>query len=77
MDRICSIRIEREREDCRRRQIYDDLAEEIRQRLAEKVEALMAKGMSRKDAEHATRREFGNVARIEEAGHEPSMWPHC
>jgi predicted permease len=58
-----------------RRQIYNDLSEEIRQHLAEKVEALMADGMSRKDAEYAAKREFGNVARIEESGHEPWMWP--
>jgi predicted permease len=57
-----------------RRQIYSDLSEEIRQHLAEKVEALMAGGMSRNDAECAAKREFGNVARIEEAGHEPWMW---
>ena len=57
-----------------RRQIHNDLAEEIRQHLAEKVEALMAEGMSREDAEHAARREFGNVARIEESGHEAWMW---
>ena len=58
-----------------RRQIYDDLAEEIRQHLAEKVEALMTEGMSRGDAEYAARREFGNFARIEESGHEAWMWP--
>jgi hypothetical protein len=55
------------------RQIYSDLSEEIQQHLAEKVEALMAGGMSRKDAEYAARREFGNIARIEESGHEPWM----
>jgi len=60
-----------------RRQIYKDLTEEIRQHLAEKVEALMAEGMSPNDAEHAARREFGNVARIEESGHEPWMWPRA
>jgi predicted permease len=58
-----------------RRQIYNDFAEEIRQHLAEKVEALMAEGMSRQDAEYAAKREFGNIARIEESGHEPWMWP--
>jgi hypothetical protein len=60
-----------------RRQIYKDLTEEIRQHLAEKVEALMAEGMSPNDAEHAARREFGNVACIEESGHEPWMWPRA
>jgi predicted permease len=60
-----------------RRQIYTDLSEEIHQHLAEKVEALIAEGMSRKDAEYAAKREFGNIARIEEAGHEPWMWPRA
>jgi predicted permease len=57
-----------------RRQIYNDLAEEIQQHLAEKVETLMAGGMSRRDAEYAAMRQFGNVALIEESGHEPWMW---
>jgi predicted permease len=58
-----------------RRQIYNDLSEEIQQHLAEKVEALMAGGMSRKDAEYAATREFGNVTRVEESGREAWMWP--
>src|SRR6201986_1155740 len=60
-----------------RRQIYSDLSEEIQQHLPEKVEALMAGGMTRKDAEYTARREFGNIARIEEDGHEPWMWPRA
>src|SRR6478609_6788033 len=60
-----------------RRQIYNDLSEEIRQHLAEKVEALIAEGMSCKDAEYAAKREFGNIARIEESGHQPWMWPRA
>ena len=48
----------------RRRQIYRDLFEEIQQHLAEKVDELIAGGMSRKDDEYAARREFGNVARM-------------
>ena len=60
-----------------RRQIYNDLSEEIRQHLTEKVEALMAGGMSRKDAEFLAKREFGNLARIEESGHEAWMWPRA
>jgi predicted permease len=58
-----------------RRRIYDDLAEEIRLHLEEKTEALMEEGMSREEAEHAARREFGNVTRIEERGREAWMWP--
>src|ERR1700759_3171553 len=60
-----------------RRQIYSDLTEEIRQHLAEKTEALIAEGMSRKEAEYTAKREFGNVARIEESGHHPWMWPRA
>jgi len=54
---------------------YDDLAEEIRQHLDERVEALMTEGMSREDAEHAARREFGNAALLEERGREAWQWP--
>ena len=53
------------------RRIFDDLSEEIRQHLDEKIEALMAEGISRQEAEHTARREFGNVTRIEERGREP------
>ncbi|MGB9415860.1 MAG: ABC transporter permease, partial [Acidobacteriaceae bacterium] len=60
-----------------RRQIYSDLSEEIRLHLSEKVEALMAEGMTRKDAEYAAKREFGNLARIEESGHQAWMWPRA
>jgi putative ABC transport system permease protein len=58
-----------------RRKIYDDLSEEIRQHLDEKIDALVAEGMSREEAVHAARREFGNVTRIEERGRETWMWP--
>lgn len=57
-----------------RRQIYRDLKEEIQQHLEEKVEALMAAGLSRRDAEDAARREFGNTTTIEESGREVWMW---
>ena len=58
-----------------RRRIYSDLSEEIEQHLVEKMEALMAGGMSREDAEHAAKREFGNVARIKERSREPWRRP--
>jgi predicted permease len=54
---------------------YDDLAEEIRQHLDERVEALVGEGMNREEAEHAARREFGNVTLIEERGREAWQWP--
>jgi predicted permease len=58
-----------------RSKVYDDLAEEIRQHLDERVEVLIADGLSREDAEHAARREFGNVTLIEERGREAWRWP--
>jgi len=58
-----------------RRRIYNDLTEEIWQHIDEKTEALMAEGMSRGEAEHAARREFGNISLVEERGREAWMWP--
>jgi predicted permease len=58
-----------------RRRIYDDLHEEIEQHLAEQVEALVAGGMGRQEAEQAARRAFGNVTRLEESGREAWIWP--
>lgn len=58
-----------------RRRIFDDLSEEIEQHLEEKIEALMAEGMSRRQAVASARREFGNVMRIEEQSREPWIWP--
>ena len=58
-----------------RGRVYDNLAEEIRQHLDERVAALMAEGMNREDAEHAARREFGNVTLMEERGREAWQWP--
>jgi len=57
-----------------RRGIYDDLSEEIQQHLAEKVDALMAEGLSREEAEHEARRVFGNVTLTEESGREVWRW---
>lgn len=59
----------------RRRRIYEDMQEEIRAHLDEQVDALMAEGMTRTDAEAAARRRFGNVTRIEEKGREAWMMP--
>jgi len=58
-----------------RRKIYNDLSEEIRQHIAEKVETLVASGMSHREAEYKAKREFGNVARIEQSGREAWLWP--
>jgi uncharacterized protein YoaH (UPF0181 family) len=47
-----------------RRRLYDDLSEEIRQHLEQKIEELVAGGMSRKEAAAAARREFGNLTLV-------------
>jgi predicted permease len=58
-----------------RRRFYDDLSEEIRQHVQEKIEELLASGMSRKEAAAAARREFGNATLIEEDGRNVWRWP--
>jgi putative ABC transport system permease protein len=58
-----------------RRRLYLDLSEEIREHLEEKIDALVANGMSRTDAEAAARREFGNVTLTEEASRAVWRWP--
>ena len=59
----------------KRRRVYAELSEEIREHLQEKIEELLATGMSRKEAAAAARREFGNVALIEEDSREVWRWP--
>ena len=58
-----------------RRRLSSDLSEEIQQHLEEEVEELVQEGMPREEALHCARREFGNVARIEEQGREVWAWP--
>jgi putative ABC transport system permease protein len=58
-----------------RRQIEKDLSEEIRTHLEEKVEELVEDGMPREEAVFAARREFGNVALIEQHSRETWAWP--
>ena len=57
-----------------RRARYAELSQEIQEHLEQKVEALMDEGMSRKDAGHEARREFGNVTLMERDGREPWRW---
>jgi putative ABC transport system permease protein len=60
----------------RRRSIYRDLSEELRQHLDEKTEQLMRDdGLSRKDAEQAARRAFGNATLVEERSRSVWQWP--
>ena len=58
-----------------RRRRYRELAESMREHLSERVEALIAEGLSRTDAEYQARKEFGNVTRIEEQSREVWQWP--
>ncbi|MDE3136254.1 MAG: ABC transporter permease [Acidobacteriota bacterium] len=58
-----------------RRRVYGDLSEEIRAHLHEKAEELVASGMPREEAEHAARREFGNIRLTEQDAREVWRWP--
>jgi putative ABC transport system permease protein len=58
-----------------RRRRYDELAESIREHLEEKIEDMMEEGLSREEATHKARREFGNVTLIEEGSREVWQWP--
>ena len=58
-----------------RRRLYGELSAEIQEHLAEKVDELVASGMSREEATFAARREFGNVLLIEERSREVWQWP--
>jgi hypothetical protein len=57
-----------------RRRIYGDLSEEIREHLEEKIEELVAGGMSRKEATYSARREFGSVRLTEEDSRAVWRW---
>jgi predicted permease len=57
-----------------RRRIDADLAEELREHLEEKIDALVAQGVSHHDAVQRARREFGNVALVEEQARDVWKW---
>ncbi len=59
----------------RRRNLYSDLAEEMRLHLEERTDQLMREGMSRDEAELAARRAFGNRTVLEERSREVWQWP--
>jgi len=59
----------------RRRDLYRDLAEEMREHIEEKTEQFVREGMSREEAGHAARRAFGNATVMEERGREVWQWP--
>jgi predicted permease len=58
-----------------RRRRYHQLSESIREHLDETIDELMNNGMSREEAARAARRQFGNVALLEERGREVWQWP--
>jgi len=58
-----------------RRRLYSDLPAEIEQHLSEKIDELVAGGMSREEATRAARREFGNATLLEERSREVWQWP--
>jgi predicted permease len=57
-----------------RRRSYSDLSQEIREHLEEKIDELVASGMSKEEATYSARREFGNATLIEERGREVWQW---
>jgi predicted permease len=58
-----------------RGRLYNDLSEEMQQHLEEKIEELVATGLSKKEASAAARREFGNVTLMEEDSRQVWRWP--
>ena len=58
-----------------RRRRYHQLSESIREHLDETIDELMDNGMSREEAARAARRQFGNVALLEERSREVWQWP--
>ena len=57
-----------------RRRRYDDISVSIQEHMEERIEELMADGISRKQAEQRTRREFGNVDLVEQRSREVWQW---
>jgi putative ABC transport system permease protein len=53
---------------------FDDLSAEIREHIEERTAELVANGMSREEATHAARREFGNVTLVEEDARGAWRW---
>ena len=58
-----------------RRHRYEELSASIREHLDEKIADLMDRGMAQEEAERSTRREFGNLTRVEERSREVWQWP--
>jgi putative ABC transport system permease protein len=58
-----------------RRRVYSDLSAEMSAHLQEKIDALVASGLSREEATLTARREFGNATLLEERSREVWQWP--
>ncbi|MGC2161616.1 MAG: ABC transporter permease, partial [Silvibacterium sp.] len=58
----------------KRRSLYNDLAEEMREHLKEKTEQFMREGLPREEAEQAARRAFGNPTLLEQRSREVWQW---
>jgi predicted permease len=58
-----------------RRRRYDDLTVSINEHIAERAEELMDDGMPQAEAEQTARREFGNLALMEQRSREVWQWP--
>jgi predicted permease len=58
-----------------RQRRYDDLSVSIQEHIEERTEELMEEGLTRGAAERRARREFGNVALIEQRSREAWQWP--
>jgi len=54
---------------------YDDLSVSIQEHIEERTEELIAEGLTPKLARQTARREFGNVALIQERSREVWQWP--
>jgi len=57
-----------------RRRHFAELSKEIQEHLDERIQELVDDGMSRADATHAARREFGSVTLAEQDGREAWRW---
>lgn len=57
-----------------RRRRYDDISVSIREHIAERIDELTEEGMTFREAEQQTRREFGNVTLMEQRSREAWQW---
>jgi predicted permease len=58
-----------------RRRLCDELSEEIRVHLDEKIEELVSRGMPRKEAASAAHRQLGNITLLEQDSRAVWRWP--